>query len=232
VKHARRLLRWLAIGMCCAASVLLLSYILILTDEVGDATLPADCAIIFGAAVVSGNLPGPALTRRVGKAAELYRAHQINRLILSGGKGDGNRQSEAAVMRRLAVSLGVSASHITLEQQSHSTWENLLYSRNLTEGCSSIVGISDGYHLARIKLLAFRQGWPRLATIPATTNGGQTKQEQKALTREFFAYMYYLLWMDHLLHLSSDTATDETLGMEPRSLLRLETAYTSIDLFV
>lgn len=157
--------------------------------------LPADCAIVFGAAVYGNSIAGPAIVRRVSTAAHLYRNGQINRLILSGGKGVGNARSEANVMRSEAIGQGVSASDIVLEEESHSTWENIQNSKNLTSGCKSVVGISDAFHLARIELVARRQGWGKLPTIPAG-NRPQPMSEQQSVLREVFAYIYYAFYMD------------------------------------
>jgi uncharacterized SAM-binding protein YcdF (DUF218 family) len=161
----------------------------------GDATFPADCALVFGAAVYASTQPGPAIVRRIATAADLYRSHQVNRLILTGGRGEGNRASEAEVMKRQAILEGVSASDIVTEDQSHSTWENLLNSRNLTSDCKSVVGISDAYHLARIELLARRMGWTELKTQPAEIRPDRGS-ENRSVLREAVAYIYYAFHID------------------------------------
>ncbi len=141
----------------------------------GNAVFPADCAIVFGAAVrpvfdaegrVVSVTTGPGIYRRVATAVELLRQGRVERLFLSGGKGEGNQKSEAQVMRDVALSLGAAGDSLTLEDQSRSTWENLQNTRSLTSDCKSIVGISDGYHLARINLYARVQGW-EVQTYPA-----------------------------------------------------------------
>ncbi len=135
----------------------------------------ADCGIVFGAAVrpvrnekgsVTDLTAGPGIARRVSTAAELFDQGRLHRLFFTGGRGEGNSKSEARVMREYAISLGVPAERITLEENSRSTWENLLYTRPLTEDCQSTLAISDGYHLARIRMIAGIQGW-ELPTYPA-----------------------------------------------------------------
>ncbi len=161
----------------------------------GTGTLPADCAVVFGAAIY-GNRAGPAIVRRVSTAATLYREKKIQHVILSGGRGEGNQKSEADVMKIEALNGGVAEKDITLESNSHSTWDNILYSKNLTSQCSSVVGISDGYHLARIELIARRQGWGELKTIPADSRP-TVLSERQSVFRETVAYVYYLLRMDY-----------------------------------
>lgn len=147
----------------------------------GNAQLPADCAMVFGTAVwpvrdangeVTGAVAGPGIERRVGAAVDLVKQGSVRRLLLSGGKGEGNRTSEAEVMRSVALAQGMSPSIITVEDRSRSTWENLLFTRPLTSECASVVAISDGYHLARIALYAHRQGWLQLQTYPAADRPG------------------------------------------------------------
>lgn len=146
----------------------------------GNARLPADCAIVFGTAVRPvrdelGNTvsaqAGPGIQRRVAAATDLYRQGLVHRLFLTGGTGQGMRQSEAMVMMRLALDHGVRPDDIVLEGESHSTEENLLHTQPLTGGCSSFVAVSDRYHLARIRFLAGKMGW-QLQTYPAQKTGG------------------------------------------------------------
>jgi len=140
----------------------------------GTGVETADCAIVFGAAVrpiwnsagdVIDLTAGPGIARRVSTAAELLNAGRLHRLFFSGGRGVGNTKSEAQAMREYAVSIGIPPQRITLEERSNSTWENLLYTRALTEDCRSVLAISDGFHLARIRMIAHIQRWD-LPTYP------------------------------------------------------------------
>ncbi|MDD4319646.1 MAG: YdcF family protein [Candidatus Peribacteraceae bacterium] len=141
----------------------------------GTAVLPAECGIVFGAAVhplfdgerrVVGSVAGPGIARRVDTAVALYKEGKLQKLFMTGGRGEGMRNSEAEVMRDRALQAGVDPEDIVTEGESHSTVENLLLTRPLTGSCSTVVGVSDRYHLARIEFLAARQGW-ELSTVPA-----------------------------------------------------------------
>lgn len=141
----------------------------------GTGATVADCGIVFGAAVrrvfneeggVVEFTAGPGIERRVSIATTLAKQGRLHRLFFTGGRGEKNAKSEARVMQEYAISLGVPAERITLEERSRSTWENLLYTRPLTENCRSMLAISDGYHLARIRMIAHIQGWD-LPTYPA-----------------------------------------------------------------
>ncbi len=174
----------------------------------GNAEFPVDCAIVFGAAVYRGSYPGPAIVRRVAAAADLYRNENVKRLILSGGRGEGNAQSEAFVMRREALKQGVDMRDIVIEEQSRSTAENLHFTRNLTSDCSSVVAISDQYHLGRIRLLAIRQGWFGLQIYPAQDREPAGGAERWSFQREVFGVLYYGMFLDYLWPLNADEAIE------------------------
>jgi len=150
------------------------------------------CAIVFGAAVHKNSLPGPGIARRVATAARLYHERILQHIILSGGKGEEGMASEAEVMRDVAVADGIPAGDLTLEGNSRSTWENLAYSRPLTGSCTTVLAISDRYHLARISFLARVQGWGALSTLPSDLEA-PWYFEFKSISREVVAILYYFI---------------------------------------
>lgn len=149
----------------------------------GNAVFPADCAVVFGAAVHGTGTAGPGITRRVTTAANLYQNGDVQKLFLTGGKGDENKESEAHVMRKVALLHGVDPEDIILEEQAKSTIENIMLTSPLMSDCNSIVGISDRYHLARIAYLGDIQ------THPATTLPTRAF-EVRAILREVAAFLY------------------------------------------
>lgn len=199
-----RLLIFCVLSLLVALALFFTSlYMTIVSSQDGNAVLPADCALVFGAAVYGQGVPSPAISRRIDAATALFAENQVQRLIVSGGKGSGVRESEAQVMADLAVTFGVPRDRILLEDASHSTWENLQNSQNLTADCSSVLGISDGYHLARIRLIAWRQGWDKFTTAPTRVMPDDV-QWQRAILRELFAYTYYLFYGDFFLQLNDE----------------------------
>ncbi|MDD5751478.1 MAG: YdcF family protein [Candidatus Peribacteraceae bacterium] len=149
------------------------------------------CGLVFGAAVHGNSQPGPGIARRVETAARLYREGILQQIIMTGGKGRDGVESEAAVMRDFGIAEGIDPDVIVVEDQARSTWENLVYSRPLTASCSTIIGISDRYHLARIEYLAHLQGLQGLQTLPSDISA-TTAFEIKSLGREVAALLYYI----------------------------------------
>ena len=193
----RRILRlgiWLG---ACGTTVFLLALAFVYARFPGVSHFPADCAIVFGTAVrptynAEGQIvytgPGPGILRRVGTAAELYRAGKVGKVFLSGGKGEGMVESEASVMKRIAIAGGIRMEDIVIEEESRSTDENLLNTLPLMGDCTSIVGVSDRYHLARIELLSWFDG-RRIQTFPAFPPADQLF-ENRSVIREVFGIMF------------------------------------------
>lgn len=187
-----RLVRLLLITTIVVGVIAASFVIHVISGFEGNAELPADCALVFGAAVHGVDRAGPGIRRRVWEAAELYATGNVNRLIMSGGQGDSFQESEAAVMKELAIEYGVAAEDIAIEEQATSTIENLVYARPLVADCISIVGVSDRYHLSRIRFLADMSGYENFTVHPASYTAG-TPFEIRSTLREAVAMVYYLI---------------------------------------
>ena len=158
------------IGALCIASFLF-AIIAVLMHFPGNTVFPVDCAVVFGSAVRQGSEAGPGITRRVETAVDLLKEGRVNRLFLTGGVGEGNTASEAKVMRDVALEMGVVPEVITLEENAESTWQNIKFVRSSLTDCEDVVGISDRYHLARIRLAASRLDTPMMV-FPAKRHAG------------------------------------------------------------
>ncbi|HEX7593637.1 MAG TPA: YdcF family protein, partial [Anaerolineae bacterium] len=150
--------RWFVVPMI--APLLFLAVLLFLYQQVDarakiDGARRTDAIIVLGSAVWQGERASPSLYARTQHAIALYRAGYAPALILCGGLG-GNPPSEAEVMRRLAASAGVPADALLLDDQSHSTEENLANAKALMDarGWHSALIVSDPFHLLRAELIA------------------------------------------------------------------------------
>ena len=81
-----------------------------------DEQRPADAIVVLGAAQYDGR-PSPIFAARLDHAIELYRAGVAPRLVVTGGKADGDRTTEAAAARAYAIARGVPAEAILVEDQ-------------------------------------------------------------------------------------------------------------------
>ena len=116
-----------------------------------------DAIVVMGAAQYDG-VPSEQLASRLDHALDLWRQGRAPVIAVTGGKKDGDRFTEAATSRRYLSDRGVPAEAILAEEQGRSTWESLAtLAPNLrAEGISSVVVVSNGYHLQR-SLLTIRE---------------------------------------------------------------------------
>lgn len=116
----------------------------------------ADAGIVLGAALWN-DVPSPALKERLELAVTLYNEGAVDKLILSGGL-DHNKatKTEAEGMRDYLIAKGISADKLLLENESTSTYENLLFSKKIADQqkLTQLVVITHDYHAARSKEIA------------------------------------------------------------------------------
>ncbi|WP_234395912.1 YdcF family protein [Neisseria wadsworthii] len=158
-----------------------------------QAIASADAIMVLGNAVNRNGAPNPCLRSRVEAGVSLYYADKAPMLLMSGGT-DSDGSNEAEAMRDIALSLGVPAAHIRLENRSESTYENIAFSTPLLSGKDRIVLVSDGFHLARAEWLAAKQ-WPR-KNIQSYSGAGCSEpdwQYTRKLIRESLAWAKALI---------------------------------------
>jgi uncharacterized SAM-binding protein YcdF (DUF218 family) len=158
---------WIITAAAIAISILLIiAYFAWMSEKVMDEWQnshgkPSDCAIVLGAAVWDGK-PSTAMKERLNVAFQVYRDKLAGHIILSGGVGSGDQLSEAQVMKAYLLEKGVPETAILMEEQSHSTIENLLNSRKIMQerGYSSAIVVTHGFHALRSRLMAESIGIP------------------------------------------------------------------------
>ena len=133
----------------------------------------ADFVVVLGSGLrPDGGVP-PLLANRLERGRQVWavldRQESLDRradefkpmLIVSGGKGDDERVPEASAMASYLTTRGFPADRLLLEDQSHNTEENLLFSKaimdELRPGARAAIVTSD-FHAFRSALLARRLG--------------------------------------------------------------------------
>ena len=128
--------------------------------------------VILGCQVKSWG-PSILLQDRLDTALEYLEEHPDLPVVVSGGQGPDEPTSEAQAMYDYLVEHGIAAERIVQEDQSHNTVQNLLYSRDqlvelgLDPAEDSVLFVSNGFHLARIRMLAERHGYGAVSTLAA-----------------------------------------------------------------
>lgn len=118
-----------------------------------DQTLPkqVDVGIVLGASLRQ-DIPSPGLQERLDLAVDLYKEGRFKQLIVSGGLDhNGSKLTEAEGMRNYLVKKGLPAKSILLEPRATSTYENLLYSKQIMDeqGLVSSIIMTHQFHGSR-----------------------------------------------------------------------------------
>ncbi len=135
------------------------SLIGVLYWERQDTAKPAEAIVVLGAAQYVGH-PSPVLRARLDHAIDLWKRGLAPLIIFTGGFGDHDTTSEAAVGQRYAIEHGVPARAIMIENAGRSTSESLQQVASLmdAEPSRTVILVSDPFHMLRLAILARRFG--------------------------------------------------------------------------
>ena len=141
------------------AGLWILSAIAVFIFAARDNARPADAIVVLGAAQYDGR-PSPVLKARIDHALKLFHQKLAPRLIVTGGTGQGDTTSEAAVARVYAMRRGVPDSAILLESSGRTTEESIRGVARILEArdLSSALLVSDPAHMFRLWVLSHRFG--------------------------------------------------------------------------
>jgi uncharacterized SAM-binding protein YcdF (DUF218 family) len=154
----------------------------------------ADAAIVLGAAVWSSGV-SPVFRERINHGIELYRKGNIRKLIFTGGQGNPGEPTESSAARDYALQSGVPAQDILIEEKSHTTYENILYARQIanSHGINRVLIVSDPLHMKRAVLMAQDVGLIAEPSPTPTTRYQSLKSQLGLLAHETYYYLGYLI---------------------------------------
>lgn len=139
-----------------------------------DMARPASAIVVLGAAQYVGR-PSPVLRARLDHAIDLWRRGLAPTIICTGGFGDRDTTSEAAVAQHYAIEHGVPPRVIMIENSGRSTSESLAHVAQLmdAEPTKDVILVSDPFHMLRLTILARRYG---LTPYPSPTRTSPISQ--------------------------------------------------------
>ncbi len=140
-------------------------------------------AIVFGAGLYDGDKPTWYLQWRVETAVQLYKAHKVSALLMTGDNSVKNHD-EPSAMRKLAESLGVPAKAIVLDYAGFNTYDSC-YRAHAIFRVSAATIVTQGYHLPRATL-ACRSLGINVIGVDADHNHGQSVSVRNVI-REWFS---------------------------------------------
>ena len=152
--------RILTIVVVLSFSLWLISAAAVLVWSARDEARPAQAIVVLGAAQYAGK-PSPVLRARLDHALDLWNRHLASLLILTGGTGEGDTTSEAAVGRTYVRKHGVPDSAIVEENAGRTTSESMRAVAGMLEvrGLQTALLVSDPFHMLRLRILARRFGF-------------------------------------------------------------------------
>ena len=142
------------------------------------AVCPADTLLVMGAAQYNGT-PSPAFKRRLDGALELYQMGCAPRIVVTGGKREGDRTTEGESGARYLQAQGVPEAALASETKSRTSFENLQFSLPLLRGDTgsqdtgsqnTVLIVTDDMHAYRSYWLAQHLGLDA-SVAPVETRG-------------------------------------------------------------
>lgn len=173
----RRFLRWRwVLRLALLVAVALVVYVLVTLVQVvlasrRDGAASADAVVVLGAAQYDCR-PSPVLEQRLDHAHDLYDDGVASTIVVTGGKREGDRCTEAQAGADHLRADGVPDEDLVLEVQGRNSWESLaaaaliLRDRDMTD----VVLVTDGYHALRVQAIAEDLGLN--ASVSPSHDGG------------------------------------------------------------
>ena len=166
----KALLTLLALGVLCFAALEVYIGLHSRSNVVGR----PEVMVIFGCKVESWG-PSVLLQDRLDTALDYLENHPNMKVVVTGGKGNDEHQSEARCMYDYLTAHGVDGGNIWMEDRSRNTWQNVNNTLDLMAGegwslTDDVMLVSSGFHLSRIELLWDRA---RIARLPGMVYNDQ-----------------------------------------------------------
>ncbi|MEA2451327.1 MAG: hypothetical protein QOG04_37 [Actinomycetota bacterium] len=159
-----------------------------------DEVYNADAIVVLGAAQYDGE-PSPIFKARLDHAVYLYNEGLADTVVVTGGKAQGDRFTEAEAGATYLVGRSIPVSAILSESQGRTTFESLKAVRKLaaTNEIETALFVSDPLHSERIKRIAIDLGFQKAYTSPANyTQLERSRQtKMKELVHEVLSLLAY-----------------------------------------
>lgn len=148
--------------------------------------------LILGASVKK-TTPSTTLKGRLDTALKYLKINDNCYVVVSGGKGSGEKITEAKAMKDYLIKNGIDKNRIIEEDKSTNTYENFKYSKLKIEEHSQrklsdlkVKIVTTDFHVLRSKILAYRNGYKNTSFYASKS---KLSFVPTYYTREFFCIM-------------------------------------------
>ena len=135
------------------------------------------------------------MDERINHGIDLYRKGMVRKLIFTGGQGNKREATESAAARQYAIQNGVPAEDILIEEKSHTTYENIVYAKEVADahGVRKVLIVSDPLHMKRAVAMAVDAGLAAEPSPTPSTRYRGLRSRAGLLAYETYYYIGYLL---------------------------------------
>ena len=173
--NLRRVLQSLGLIVLIAAVYFVVSLLQVWNTGRSADRQPVGAIVVLGAAQYDGR-PSPQLQARLDHALELWNLNLASYIVVTGGKQEGDRFTEAAASRKFLESSGVASDLIFEENSGTTTYASLFAVSQVANklGIDRVLIVSDPFHLLRAELIANEVGFSASssATQSSVIRGG------------------------------------------------------------
>jgi uncharacterized SAM-binding protein YcdF (DUF218 family) len=158
-----------------------------------DERRPAGAVVVLGAAQYDGR-PSPIFAARLDHAVALFLTGDYRYFVVTGGRVDGDRTTEAAVARDYALARGVPDNRILVEERGRTTLESLqaVAAILVQHGIRDAVFVSDPTHMLRVLRMASDLGMTAWGSpTPTSPVGSDPERLAAAYVHELGALALY-----------------------------------------
>lgn len=164
-----------------------------------DEVFRADAIVVMGAAQYNGE-PSPIFKARLDHALYLYQEGLADTVVVTGGKAEGDRFTEAAAGTQYLLDANVPPTAILAESTGTTTYESLKMVRQIAASneIETALFVSDPLHSERIKRMATDLGFRKAYTSPASYT--QLERSRQTKLKELLHEVLSLLAYQFLQH--------------------------------
>lgn len=192
----KKKLRVILLGfILCLIIYMFATTISICTYSLKDEKRLADVAIVLGAGATDKGI-SPVYRERVNHGIWLYQNGYVNAIILTGGIGKGNINSDASIAKKYVIEQGIPESDVYTEDKSNITQENISNTVDIMNDLSfhTAIIVSDPLHMKRAMLMASDYGIEAYSSPTPTSMYRSLKTKIPFLLREEFFYVGYRVY--------------------------------------